>query len=291
MPTVRTLKTNSGKERGTLPGYLSGYDKQSEKATAGYYSVQLTGNNIKAELTAAPHSGIMPFAFPTSRQSRIQIDLARRIGGISTLQYVKVVDDYTIARWMQCTPDGGGWGDGEGNANYTVYFYASFSKPLKNYWVWNAAIPGTANRHGEVIESGYYQQRIAEAAVLKGVKEKEGKDLGFFTEFTTTDNEPVLMKAGISLTNAVGAKANFDSEIRNWDFDKVHANAVGRWNKTLSKIKISGVTAEEKKVFYTELYHIMIDPRSMQDINGNYTGADHLVHDSKQFTIAQRTKQ
>jgi predicted alpha-1,2-mannosidase len=284
MPAVGPLKTNSGKEGAKLPGYRSGYNKQSEKATAGYYSVQLTDNNIKAELTAAPHSGIMRFTFPASLQARIQIDLARRVGGTSTLQYVRVINKHTIEGWMQCTPDGGGWGDGEGNANYIVYFYAKFSKPLKNYGVWSATIPDTANRHREAVESDYYQQRIAEAAVLQGVKEKRGKHLGFFTEFTTTDREPVLMKAGISFTNAAGAKANVESEISDWDFDKVHTNAIARWNKALSKIQINGGTAEEKKVFYTALYHTMIDPRSMQDVNGNYIGADHTIHQGKQFT-------
>ncbi|WP_301929671.1 GH92 family glycosyl hydrolase [Ferruginibacter sp.] len=284
MPAVGPLKTNSGKEGDALPGYRSGYNKQSEKATAGYYSVQLTDNNIQAELTAAPHSGIMRFTFPASSQSRIQIDLARRVGGTSTLQYVKVVDDYTIAGWMQCTPDGGGWGDGEGNANYTVYFYASFSKPLKNFGVWSADIPDTANRHREAVSASYYQQRIAEALVLKGVKEKEGKHLGFFTEFATSDKEQVLMKAGISFTNIAGAKANVNAEIKDWNFDKVHAHAIGSWNNALGKINIIGGTDEEKKVFYTALYHTMIDPRSMQDVNGNYTGADHLVHHGQQFT-------
>ena len=134
MPTTGKMYTNSGrytdKEKN---GYRSHYLKSSEKASAGYYSVLLTDYNIKAEATAAPHSGMLRFTFPANKQSRIQIDLARRVGGTSTLQYVKVVNDHTIEGWMKCTPDGGGWGDGDGHADYTVYFYAEFSKPLKNY--------------------------------------------------------------------------------------------------------------------------------------------------------------
>jgi predicted alpha-1,2-mannosidase len=284
MPSAGKLKTNAGKQGSTGEGYRSAYNKATEKASAGYYSVQLTDNNIKAELTASPHAGMMRFTFPASQQSRIQVDLARRVGGTSTLQYVKLVDQYTIQGWMKCTPDGGGWGDGDGKADYTVYFYAKFSKPLKNYGVWSAQIPDTANRHREAVGSDYYQQWIASAKIEKNIKEKEGKHLGFFTEFATKENEQVMLKAGISFTNMEGAKANLDAEIKDWDFDAVHTKAIQLWNNALGKINIEGGTDEEKKVFYTALYHTMIDPRSMQDVNGNYIGADKKIHNDKGFT-------
>jgi putative alpha-1,2-mannosidase len=98
MPTTDSLKTNSGKEEITsgkkqdpaISGYRSKYSKESEKASAGYYSVLLIDHNIKAEMTAAPHSGILRFAFSKNKLWRIQIDLARRVGGTSVEQYVKV---------------------------------------------------------------------------------------------------------------------------------------------------------------------------------------------------------
>jgi putative alpha-1,2-mannosidase len=65
--------------------------KQAKRHPQAISAVKLTDNNIKAEMTAAPHSGMLRFTFPKNKQSRIQIDLARRVGGTSTLQYVKVV--------------------------------------------------------------------------------------------------------------------------------------------------------------------------------------------------------
>ncbi|MDO9376134.1 MAG: GH92 family glycosyl hydrolase, partial [Ferruginibacter sp.] len=206
-----------------------------------------------------------------------------RVGGTSSLQSVKVVDAYTIEGWMKCSPNGGGWGDGDGDANYTVYFYAKFSKPLKSYGVWSANIPDTADRHRESVVSDHYQQWVSEATVATNVQEKQGKHLGFYTEFATKENEEVLLKAGISFTNIAGAKANLEAEISNWDFDAVHDRSKALWNQALNKIKIEGGTEEEKKVFYTALYHTMIDPRSMQDVNGQYTGADNKVHADKTF--------
>ncbi|MGN6354371.1 MAG: GH92 family glycosyl hydrolase, partial [Parafilimonas sp.] len=284
MPATGKLKTSSGKlndKPGT--GYRTRYDKASEKASAGYYTVQLTDYNIKAEMTAAPHSGILRFTFPANKSSRIQIDLARRVGGTSTAQYVKVVNHNTIEGWMQCTPGGGGWGNGDGKANYTVYFYVQFSKPLKDYGVWRANIPDTASRKRGAIESDYYQQWIARAAIEKNSKETEGKHLGFYTQFETKTNEQVLMKAGISFVSIEGAKKNLEAEISDWNFDNVHENAVKLWNNALNVISIDGATEEQKFVFYTALYHTMIDPRTVTDVDGNYTGGDNKIHHSTAF--------
>ena len=133
MPTTGRLQTNSGRLEDPDSGYRSRYDKESEYAEAGYYSVMLTDYGIKAEATVAPHSGFLQFTFPEHQQSRIQIDLARRVGGSSTWQEIKVIDRHTICGKMVCTPEGGGWGNGDGKPDYTVHFYAQFSKPLNKY--------------------------------------------------------------------------------------------------------------------------------------------------------------
>jgi len=284
MPTVGPLKTISGSLESPDLGYRSRYDKKSEKASAGSYSVFLTDYKVKAEATAAPHSGMLRFTFPANDSSRIQIDLARRVGGTSTEQYVKVLNENTITGWMKCTPDGGGWGNGDGKADYTVYFYAEFSKPLKNYGVWSANIPdGTVRKREEVLGKAY-QEWVADAAVSKNVKEKQGKHLGFFTEFKTTQNEEVLLKAGISFVSMDGAKNNLTKEINDWNFENVQQQATELWNQSLSKVEVEGGTEDERKVFYTALYHTQIDPRMFEDVDGNYIGGDGKAHQSKAFT-------
>ncbi|WEK34086.1 MAG: GH92 family glycosyl hydrolase [Candidatus Pseudobacter hemicellulosilyticus] len=284
MPSAGPLQTAAGKENAPEKGYRSPYDKASEKAGAGYYSVFLTEPQVLTEVTAAPHSGMMRFTFPEHPVARIQVDLARRVGGTSTLQYIKVVDDHTIQGWMKCPPEGGGWGNGDGKADYTVYFYAQFSKPLKNVGLWSADIPDNWPRKRENIESEEYQQRIAEAAILPGVKEKTGKHLGFYTEFSTTADEQVLLKTGISLVSMEGAKKNLLAEIPHWNFDRVRKAARDRWNKALGKVSIEGGTEDQQTVFYTSLYHTMIDPRAMADVDGQYPGGDGIPHASKAFT-------
>jgi len=284
MPTIGKLKTLAGNEQKPEEGYRSRYSKPDEKASAGYYGVTLTDYNIRAEMTAAPHSGMMCFTFPANKQSRIQIDLARRVGGTSVRQFIQLVNDHTIQGWMKCTPEGGGWGDGDGKADYTVYFYAQFSKPFTKTGIWSADIPDSLRRKLENIKSERYQKLIANASVHNNIREMEGKHLGFYSEFETTDQEKVLLRAGISFVSLGGAKKNLQTEINDWDFEKVHNQSRKLWNTALSKINVEGGTEEEKFIFYTALYHTMIDPRAFSDVDGNYPGGDGKTHQTSSFT-------
>ena len=231
-----------------------------------------------------PHSGMLRFVFPKHEQSRIQLDLARRVGGTSTYQAVRVVDDHTIAGRMECTPEGGGWGNGDGKANYTVYFYAQFSKPLRDYGVWSVTIPEGQSRRREFIESEAFQTLTAQAEIIPHPQEYEGKHIGFFTEFETDNQEEVLFKAGISFVSEEGAEKNLKAEIRDWDFDAVCSRARSAWDADLAKINVSGGSEEQQVIFYTSLYHTMIDPRVYTDVDGQYRGADGQAHSSKSFT-------
>ncbi|RYY55108.1 MAG: glycoside hydrolase family 92 protein [Chitinophagaceae bacterium] len=284
MPTTGPLHTSRGKSGTSADGYRSAYDPATSVATAGYYQATLKDYSVKAELTAAPHAGMMRFTFPASQLSRIQVDLARRVGGTSVLQQVSQVGNNTITGFMKCTPEGGGWGDGDGKADYTVYFYAVFSKPFTSTGVWSAAIPDSANRHRDNVLSDHYQAWVREATVERNIKNKEGKHLGFFSEFETKEGEQVTLKVGISFTSAEGAKLNLQQDIPGWDFDRQRTLAAALWDKALGKMRVTGGTEEEKKVFYTALYHTMIDPRSMQDVNNNYIGADGKIHKGSSFT-------
>lgn len=289
MPTTGELQKVAGKENNdSIKGYRSAYNKATETAKAGYYSVELTDYGIKAEASATPHCGILRFTYPLGNRSRIQIDLARRVGGTSTAQYIKVVDDYTIQGWMKCPPEGGGWGNGEGKADYTVYFYAQFSKPLTDYGCWSADIPDHWVRKRDEVGSIPYLKRVSEAPVLKDKKEWEGKHLGFFTEFPTREGETVEMKVGISFVDMQGAATNFKWEIADKDFEQVRQEARELWNRELRRVRISGGTEEEKTIFYTALYHTMIDPRIYTDVDGRYVGGDRKIYKTDS-TFTKRT--
>lgn len=278
MPTTGPLVTVAGKEDGSISGYRSRYDKNTEDASAGYYRAHLTDYDIVTECSATPHCGIFRMTFPSSELSRIQIDLARRVGGTSESQYVKVLDDRTITGWMKCTPATGGWGDGEGNADYTVYFYAEFSRPMTEYGFWSADIPHEWSRKNDDVVAAGYLERVRDASVVRNAGEMSGHHIGFFTEFPTSEGDEVTLKVGISFVDMGGAKRNFDAEIAGSDFEGVREQAWQLWNRELGRIAVSGGSEDEKTVFYTSMYHTMIDPRIFTDVDGRYVGGDGKIH-------------
>ncbi len=284
MPTTGKLYTNRGIDSLPEKGYRSRISKDDEIAEAGYYSIILSDYAIRAELAAAPRAGIIRFTFPEHDSSRIQIDLSRRIGGSSVEQYVKVEDDHTISGWMKCTPKGGGWMFGYGKVYYTAFFYAQFSKPLEDYGIWYADVPGDTVRNLDLVATRPYQKIVANAKIEKNVEEYQGKHIGFFTNFSTKEKEEVFVKAGISFVSVEGARLNLETDIPAWDFDGVVRQTKASWEKACKNVTVEGATEREKEIFYTALYHTMIDPRTFSDADGKYVGADDNIHETKDFT-------
>ena len=284
MPTLGKMHTNKGSEEHPESGYRSRFSHDTEDARAGYYKVRLDDYGIWVELSAAPHAGMLRFTYPKSDNARIQIDLARRVGGTSTEQYVRVEDEHTISGWMKCPAEGGGWGNGDGVPDYTVYFYCQFSKPLTDYGVWSVAIPEGMVRKNDEVASEAFQKLVAEAEIIEGATSYRGKHVGFYTNFSTEPEEEVLVKCGISFVSVDGARKNLEHDIPGWDFDGVVARARDLWNEAFEPITVSGGTERDKEIFYTSLYHTMIDPRSFSDVDGQYVGADRKVHRSENFT-------
>ena len=280
MPTTGDLQLIAGKENGEVKGYRSRYDKETESAQAGYYSVDLTDYGIHVETSSTPHCGIMHFTFPENEKSRIQVDLAHRAGGTAEEEEINMIDDSTFCGWIHCTPECGGWGDGDGKVEYTLFFYGKLSRPSEDYGFWSADIADGASRHRDDVNSKEYLENIASSEIIKGKKSLTGKHVGFYMEFPTKDKESVDLTVGLSFVDVDGAKNNYMAEIAGKDFDSVRKEAYDLWNQELSRVKVEGGTDEEKSVFYTALYHTLIDPRICSDVDGRYVGGGNLVKKS-----------
>ena len=280
MPTIGELHTIAGREDGSVKGWRSRYDKSSESAEAGWYGVRLTDYDIYAESSATPHCGVLRFTYPKSDLSRVQVDLARRVGGCSEEQYVKVESDRAFSGWMRCTPQTGGWGNGDGKVAYTLYFYAELSRSVDEWGFWSADIPdGWARKNNDVVTPEYLA-KVAEAAIIRGEKELQGEHIGIFGEFDTRKGEQVEFKVGISYVDAEGAKRNFDAEVAKKSFNKVRKEAFKQWNNALARVEVEGCTDVDKRIFYTALYRTMLEPRIHTDVDGRYVGGDFKVHQS-----------
>ena len=290
MPTTGTMKLDSGRVDHPGEGWRSAYNHVRECAEANYYAVTLDSYGVRVELASAPRAGMLQLSYPETDTPRIQVNLARRIGGTSTRQYVKVSGDRAIEGWMRCPSSGGGWGNGDGDVNYTAYFCMEFSKPLERFGAWQIDVPDNAFpvQHGlatSYFRTDQYQELVAQGKVLDGCQALEGNHIGFFAEFPSlAAGGKLAVKAAISFVSIEGACKNLAHDIPGWDFENVRRQGRALWDQALSSIEIAGASEDEKKIFFTAMYHAMIDPRAISDVDGKYNGADGKIHTADGYT-------
>src|SRR5690606_24145871 len=94
--------------------------------------------------------------------------------------------------------------------------------------------------------------------------------------------DKIKVKVALALTGYEGAKLN-SSEISHWDFEKVKKDAEQLWNKELSKIEVTSDDKNKLTVFYTAMYHLMVQPNIAQDLDGKYRGRDNQIHNGEGF--------
>ncbi len=104
--------------------------------------------------------------------------------------------------------------------------------------------------------------------------------------FETGKDEQIGVKIGLSPTSMTAAMQNLfqETNLTEFDFDKMAQNAEKAWEKELSKIKVKTSDEQKKRIFYTALYHTMMAPALFCDIDKTYRGADGKVHTATNFT-------
>ena len=241
------LRSGSNEEqpfnKGTK-GLKSEFSHENEKTRAGYYSVKLDRYNILAEATVSEHTGMLKLTYPENSEKKLIINLSRRIGGKADFQEVDIINDRKIEGHIKCTPKGGGFGHGHGGIFYDLYFVMEFSHPFINKRFFS---------NEELIAEG------------------EGEDLGLLLDFSEEIKEPLTVKCAISYVDIEGARKNFSAECEKLDFDTMAENALNKWEDVFSCVKVSGADEIDLKLFYTCLYHVLLDPRTMADVDGRYT--------------------
>ncbi|WP_374400916.1 GH92 family glycosyl hydrolase [Flavobacterium sp.] len=224
--------------------YSSTFSHANEKASAGFYSVKLDKHNIDVRLTTSTRVGFHEYTFNKDGQANVILDLRHRDKLLEG--EIRYVDSKTIEVLRRSEA----WA-----RNQYVYARIEFSKPFKEIKT-NSANHLTDNR---ILTdyAGAYQFKV-----------KKG--------------EKILVKVSLSPTSYEGAKLN-SSEIKHWDFDKVHKDAIAAWNKELSKIEVTSDDKDKLAIFYTALYHTMMQPNIAQDLDGKYRGRDNQIHVAEGF--------
>lgn len=247
MPVVGDVPLDRGVSTDTSTGYRSAFSHRSEEATPGYYKVQLDDYEVKVELTATQRVGYHRYTYPASEQSGLVIDLGHGIGDESIYSSISLVDDTIVVGKRRSK----GFVE-----DHSYYFYAVISKPVNSV-------------------SSFADGIISHSMAV------EGKVTKLHLAFSTQANEIVTVKVALSTVSIDGAKKNLLAEVKNTSFDEIRLQAKETWNSYLQKIQIEPLNADQQVSFYTALYHALLMPNLVSDVDGCYSLPDGtLVNDS-----------
>ena len=227
--------------------FRSTFSHASESASPGYYQVGLD-SGVKVALSATTRTGIGQFTYPAGTPASSMIINAG--GSVHGDRNAAVsVDPATSTVTGSATTT-----VGCGSDLYTVYFTAHFDHAFTGYGTWNGGTLTASSTSASGPQSGAY------------------------LSFDTADGKPVTARTALSYVSVAGAEQNLSAEDRGGNLTSVAANTATAWNNALSVIHVSGGTAGDTTLFYTELYHFLIEPGVFNDDNGQYIGFDNQIH-------------
>ena len=232
----------TGNRHRAWDGYRSSFQKNSESATPGYYTVTLDEPGVKAELTATLHTALHRYTYNKADSASVLIDLQH----------------------------GPAWNEKQ---------YHSQVKACDVKWENDSTLSGHV-RNSVWVDQDYFFTLQFNRPVISAVDLPMGeteKGRRIVATFDLQPGEEVLMKIAMSTTGVEGAKANMAAEQPGWDFEETRKQAKDEWNSYLSRIEMEG-TPDEMTNFYTCFYHALIQPNEISDVDGKYrNAADSIV--------------
>jgi len=231
--------------------YRSGFSHKTEKASPGFYSVNLQDDNIDVELTVSELAAMHRYHFNKKSDSQ---NIVLNLGFTNS-------DHTTDAQIRYRSPElitGYRFSSGKANV-HRVYFAMQFSRNLKEY-----------------------RSFLADTTAGDLVK---GKQLAAAFSFDGTESQDLMVKVSISSVSEDGALANLKTaEPFGWDFDQMHQATRAKWNEELSKIKVSTTDNVKRTIFYTSLYHCYLAPYRFSDADGFYKNFKHEPEKAEGYT-------
>lgn len=249
MPTTGAVETNHLK-------YGSTYS--NEVAKTAFYGLNIDKYNIKAEFTASKRVGVSKFTFPKG-QSNILLNLGLGLTNEEGAM-VKVVSPTEIEGMRSV----GSFCYNSPEDAYPVYFVAQFSKPATKFGVWKKP----AKYDG--VEGQWMGYNGKTRMMDNTTKTVVGDSIGTYFSYQFDKAENVEVKIGVSYVSIANARENLEKETGNKSFETIYKETYDEWNAALSKILVEGSSKEDKTIFYTALYHTLIHPNTLNDVNGEY---------------------
>lgn len=251
-----------------------GSEYNSETATPGYYSNILTKYNIKAEVSATFRSSIARFTFPEG-EANIILNLGEGLTNESGAWMRRVSD--TEVEGMKLL----GSFCYNPQAVFPIYFVMRVNKNPKAVGYWKM-------QREMGVEAQWDETSGKRKLYTRYDRDIAGDDIGAFFTYDMTGGESVEVQIGVSFVSTQNARLNLETEQPGFDFEKVKRDARKAWNDALSKVIPEGGSQDQQVIFYTGLYHALIHPNVLNDVNGEYPemeGNEIRKTDTSRYTV------
>ena len=206
------------------------FDKAQESASPGFYSVTYPEIGVKVEVTAAEHVSFYRFTFAKGGPAHLLLDLQWGLVGRNALVRHVLESDVDF-------PDA-----------HTVIGHNRNTHWVHRDWYYAIAF-----------------NRAVKSRMKLASRDPQEKGSRWILDFDVRPGETVLMKIALSSQSVSGAQSNLAAEIPAWDFDAVKRAARAKWNEVMGRAAIEGAD-EQKKNWYTSLYHLFIQPNNIADV-------------------------
>ena len=249
--------------------YASGFSHSRETARPGRYTVGLN-SGVTADLSATRRSGVGEFTFPAKGGARLLFRTSNSLNGSEDADiridraHRKVTGSVLTGAFCGRRANGG---ENNRKSYYRLHFTAHFDRDFAENGTWH---DGTV-RHGGTAASGGEGYATGE--------DRAGRGSGGWVGFDPSRGRTVRMRVGLSYTSAANAEANLRAEVgRSATVAGVAAAGYRDWDRHLRRIRLPEGAGEPRRVFYTALYHSLLQPNLMSDANGDYLGMDRRRH-------------
>jgi predicted alpha-1,2-mannosidase len=234
------------------------FTHRDEVSTPYYYAVKMgpdPAHKILAEMTATDHAGYLRFTYPHGAKANVLIEATRP--GIEG--FVSI--DASRNEIVGYNPD-----------RMDAHLGPLALKNFKGYFVVR------------------FKHPFAAAKVYEGVltwpdkKEVKGDNVGALVSFDTSHGETVDAQVGTSFISLEQARANLAAEMPSWNFEGIRDALKATWNQKLGIATIEGATDDQRRIFYSGLYHALLYPKLFSEHGRYYSAFDDQVHDGVSYT-------
>ena len=249
-----------------------------EKAEPGYYATTYDKYGVRAEATASERASIERYTFTKGGEANILINMGTALSNESGAMLRRVNDSEVEGMRLLgtfCYTN---------QAVFPIYFVARISHKAESMGYWKLQPEMTGIEAQWSGDSGEYK------LYRNYAREIMGDDIGiYFSLGDVAPGEVVEVKVGISYTSIENARKNLEAEVARRSFDEVRAEAHNIWNEALGKIRVEGGSDDDRTIFYTGLYHALLHPNILSDVNGEYpameSGVTGLAEDYNRYTV------